>query len=102
MNDENTIIVIESINLNSKLDAGLKLDLIRETMLDTREKQVGKILMDVIQKPVKKKYPLLDEGFPNPPKKRGRGRPRKDEKRELSENAKKMIKSAGNGDASKE
>lgn len=73
LNDDQTVILIESINLNPNLTATQKLDLVRKTMTDCREKQIGKIIVDAIQK----------ESIP----KRKRGRPRK----ELSENAKKMI-----------
>ena len=74
MNDEQTIILIESINLNPNLSATQKLDLVRKTISDCREKQIGKIIVDAIQG--------------TPKVKRGRGRPR------LSENAKKMIKTS--------
>ena len=76
MNDEQTIILIESINLNPNLSATQKLDLVRKTMSDCREKQIGKIIVEAIQ------------GQDKP--KRKRGRPRK----ELSDNAKKMIKTS--------
>lgn len=79
MNDDQTIILIESINLNPNLSATQKLDLVRKTMSDCREKQIGKIIVEAIQ---------------GVPKKRGRGRPRK----ELSENAKKMIKISRDAD----
>ena len=84
MNDDQTIILIESINLNPNLSASQKLDLVRKTMSDCREKQIGKIIVDAIQKrgPYKKKE-IVDVT----PVKRGRGRPRK----ELSDNAKNMI-----------
>ncbi len=73
MNDELTIILIESINLNPNLTPTQKLDLVRKTMSDCQEKKIGKIITDAIKK----------QEMP----KRKRGRPRK----ELSDNAKKMI-----------
>lgn len=74
MNDDQTIILIESINLNPNLSATQKLDLVRKTMSDCREKQIGKIIVDAIQ-------------GAEPKIKRKRGRPRK-----ISENAQKMIR----------
>ena len=75
MNDELTCILIESINLNPNLTPTQKLDLVRKTMSDCKDKQIGKIITDAIkQKAI--------------PAKRGRGRPRK----QLSENAQKMVK----------
>lgn len=80
MNDEQTVILIESINLNPNLSATQKLDLVRKTMSDCREKQIGKILVEAVKK-VEKTHKLI-----NTPIKRGRGRPRK-----LSPNAQRMI-----------
>jgi hypothetical protein len=107
MKDEQTITLVESINLNPNLDASAKLDLIKKTMSECREKQIGKILIEAIEKKGKKLAEKIDKkpgafGSLLVPAKRGRGRPRKDEKKELSENAKMMIASAKEGDATKE
>ena len=54
MKDEETMILIECINLNVTLSGGEKLDLIRKVMNDCREKQIGKMLIRTIEKKVKK------------------------------------------------
>lgn len=113
MKDEQTITLVESINLNPNLDACAKLDLIKKTMSDCREKQVGAILIEAIgkqEKKIKKKqkaeYKKREKASleSETPKKRGRGRPKKAEtiERERSENEKNMIRSAKEGDLIKE
>ena len=83
MNDEQTVILIESINMNPNLDASQKLELVAKTMMDCKQKKIGKIITDAIER--KQYYP---EGPLKAPKKRGRGRPRKTE---ISDNARKQI-----------
>ena len=86
MKDEQTIILVESINCNPNLDACTKLDLIKKTMSDCREKQVGAILIEAIgkqEKKIKKKqkaeYKKREKASLESeiPVKRGRGRPKK-------------------------
>ena len=48
------MILIESINLNPNLSVKEKLDLVRKTMDDCREKQIGKLLIETIEKKTKK------------------------------------------------
>ena len=83
MNDELTLILIESINLNPNLTPTQKLDLVRKTMSDCQEKKIGKIIVDAIKKNKQE----------NVMPKRGRGRPRK-----LSPNAQKMIQNSRDAD----
>lgn len=66
MNDDFTVLLIQSINLNPTLNATTKLDLIKKTMSDCQEKRIGKIIVDAI----------------NGEEKRKRGRPRKTENQE--------------------
>lgn len=91
MNDDQTIILIESINLNPNLSPTQKLDLVRKTMSDCREKQIGKIIVDAISK---KRGPYKKKTIGDVEEKRGRGRPRK----ELSVNAQKMIQISRDAD----
>ena len=86
MNDDLTVLLIQSINLNPNLDAALKLDLIKKTMSDCQEKRIGKIIVDAIEK-VDKANKLI-----NIPIKRGRGRPRK------TENQERMLKISRDAD----
>lgn len=86
MNDDLTVLLIESINKNPDLNPTLKLDLIKRTMSDCQEKRIGKIIVDAIEK-VDKANKLI-----NTPIKRGRGRPRK------TENQERMLKISRDAD----
>ena len=87
MKDEQTILVIQSINLNDNLSPGQKLELTSLTMKDCQQKKIGKIITDAIKKQPKSKLyypegPLKKQETKDEivtPVKRGRGRPRKTE-----------------------
>ena len=85
MNDDLTVILIESINLNPVLTPERKLELIAQTMKDCKQKKIGKIITDAIES--------------RSTKKRGRGRPKKEStiKRERTENEERMIQIAKEG-----
>lgn len=117
MKDEQTLTLVESINLNPNLDACAKLDLIKKTMSDCREKQVGAILIEAIEKKeksIKKKkeeyHKLQQKSLEyETPKKRGRGRPKKIKSDGFentvmprTEHQKRMIEAAKEGDKIKE
>lgn len=116
MKDEQTIILVESINCNPNLDACTKLDLIKKTMSDCREKQVGAILIEAIgkqERKIKKKQKAEYEKREKEsleseiPIKRGRGRPRKIKVDEnmvspRTENQQRLIDSQKQRDVEKE
>lgn len=70
MNEQEQLLIIESINLNPNLNAVQKLDLVQKTLKDCKAKQIGKIVMDQVIK-VRKAQKKITE----PPKKT-RGRPK--------------------------
>ena len=70
MKDELTVLLIESVNQNAKIDSALKIELVSGILRDCKEKKIGKIIVEAIEK-------------------RGRGRPRK-----MTPNQENMIKIA--------
>ena len=55
MKDEQTLLIMASINSDSSLDAETKLELIAKLMMDCKQKKIGKIITDAIK--AKQYYP---------------------------------------------
>lgn len=92
MKDEQTILVIQSINKDDSLTPELKLELTAKIMSDCQQKKIGKIITDAIQKKKKSKVYYPD----GPLKKPKRGRPKGSKNKVIepviiSENARKQI-----------
>ena len=49
MNDDLTVILIESINANPNIDATKKIELVEYTIRNCKEKKIGKIIMDAVK-----------------------------------------------------
>jgi len=75
LKDEQTILVIQSINQNDSLTPETKLDLTAKIMKDCQQKKIGEIIMDAVTK----KDAFYPDGPLKKPVKRGRGRPKKTE-----------------------
>lgn len=93
MNYDQQIILIESVIANPNRPSADKIDLIRQTLRDCRQKEIGKIVLDAIEKPKKK-----IDGFEGVVTKRKRKKTvHSDEynkKHGLTPNAKQLLQSA--------
>jgi uncharacterized membrane-anchored protein YjiN (DUF445 family) len=62
MQDEQTLILVESIQLNPNLDASKKLELVSQTLRDCQQKKIGKIITDAIERKTTKKAGFYPDG----------------------------------------